>query len=58
MEFKESSLLIYGGYGLQGRGLAPNRAQNIAQKSSQNCVPLLLRGHRKNCAEKRSEPLA
>ena len=44
--------------GVGGRGLATNKPPKRAQKVLQQCVPLLLRGHRKKGTEKRPESLA
>ena len=41
-----------------GRGLATNKSKNRAKLALQNCVLLLLRGHRKKGAEKMPESLA
>ena len=43
--------------GVGGRGLATDSARNTAKNVPQNCVLLLIRGHRKKGAEKRPESL-
>ena len=44
--------------GVGGRGLATNSAQNAAENVPQNCVFLLIRGHRQKGAAKRLESMA